>query len=186
MAVPGFKTRGIYTNKWEGRHFPEKLATRKKQSPKRSSLPVVTNWQAIKTVLFGGAQKQTNPPPPQKKKKKHKKKNTPSGAVTADVYLNFSQASDVAFAGVPETTGRYHWLLPVLAGVPDRLWSRHMGALAGQREDPPAVDPEAVHAESGPVGLGGRHGLRRVRSLHSTWRRHSLPIDFEGVPRRCS
>ena len=167
-------------NKWgiakKGRSSFHWETSSHKKSPKRSSLPVVTNWQAIKTVLFGGAQKQTTPP---------SKKNTPSGAVTADVYLNFSQASDVAFAGLPEKTGRYHWLLPVLAGVRERLWPRHMGALAGQREDPPTDDPEAVHAESGPMGLGRRHGLRRVRSLHSARGRHPLPTDCEELPWGC-
>ena len=64
--------------------------------------------------------------------------------------------------GVPEKTGRYHRLLPFLARVQERIWTRHLGTLAGEREDPSPINPEAVHAESGPVGLGWQYSLRRV------------------------
>ena len=92
--------------------------------------------------------------------------------------------SFLSISGHSEERRWKYWLLSNVVGVRDGLWAGCGWTLAGEREDPSSDIAEAVHAESGPVGLGGEYGLRRVRSLHSPGRRHPLYAGAGGLPRK--
>ena len=89
------------------------------------------------------------------------------------------------FQGVSKEGERYRRLLPHMGRIRDGFRTRCWGTLAGEREDPSSDIAEAVHPESGPVGLGGEYGLRRVRSLHRPGRRHPLPALTWSISRKC-
>ena len=89
------------------------------------------------------------------------------------------------FLGVSKEGERHRRLLPHMGRIRDGLWAGCRWTLAGEREDPLSDIAEEVHAESGPVGLGGEYGLRRIRSLPRPGRRHPLPALSWSISRKC-